>query len=330
MGGYMYSDATVHDPKYMGGYLFSESPIVVEYLGGYVNALPLTDREGRMGGFLYGLAEESRDDVGGFAIGTWSVPDVSVVDGLARALVKGTDTDTVAQTFRADGQFIIYANANDQFDAKLVIATSDEAAFDALLEVIKIKRNPHIEIIDTDISGTGPWTVTITASGHAFDANNIAIPSGIQKADFIWTDGNKHRLEDVAASGGVFSYTHTYTSSGLYQPIVMGYDKLFNAGSDTTEVNLASGVGHPYISLSGSPRAGLVPPPLTVDFEIDTSGLLGAHTVYWDYGNGVTQYNNSPTTTTQYAMQGNFVPFVMIEDQRGIKVVDTLRIGYNR
>jgi hypothetical protein len=330
IGGFLYSDAPTHDPGSVGGYIFTESPVAIAYVGGYLNALPLTDREGRLGGCLYALAEESRDDVGGFLIGTWSKPGVSIVDGLARTLVKAHDSIAIAQLFSTDGQFVLYGQGQESFDATVTVSDTTISEFDALLEIIKIRKNPYVEIIDTQISGTGPWSVTITASGHSFDINNNIIVSGVHKADFVWTDGDKTHLSDIAASGGIFSSTHVYESSGIYQPIVMGYDKLSNVGSDQTEVNLASGVGYPYISLSGAPRTGLVPPPLTVDFTIQTSGVLGSHTVYWDYGNGITQYNNSPTTTTQYAMQGDFIPFVVLRDERNVAVVDTLRIGYNR
>jgi len=330
IGGCMYSDATTHDPFYIGGCILTQAPVVFAYIGGYLNSLPLLTRTKGLGGVVYSLADDWRSDIGGFAIGTWSVPGVTIVDGLARTLVKAVDKNTVAQAFSTDGQFVIYAEGIGLFDAKLVVGTTDFQAFDALLDIIKIRKNPHIEIIETQITGIGPWTVKIIASGHAFDINNHVIANGIQKADFVWTDGNKSHLDDVTSSGAIFSSSHVYSHSGLYHPIVMGYDKLSTVGSDTINVNLASGIAHPYIDLSGTPRAGLIPPPLTVDFAVQVSGIQGSHTVYWDYGNGVTQYNNTSTTMAQYAMQGDFIPYVALRDERNIVVVDTLRIGYNR
>ena len=162
-----------------------------------------------------------------------------------------------------------------------------------------------------------------------FDSNNNIINSGIQKANFIWTDGDVDKLTDIPASGQMFAWTHVYTQSGVYQPIVVGYNKLGAAGSDSTLVALASG-DYAYISLSGTPRAGILSPSLYVDFDVATSGIVGSHTIYWDYGNGLHQYNNATSTTAQYVMAGDYTPFVRIVDSRGVPVVDTLKIGYNR
>lgn len=330
IGGFLYSDATTHDPGTIGGFVFGNARDNLTYIGGFINALPLEERSATIGGYILSYAGISTAAIGGMSIGTWNVADNSVVDGLARTLVKAVDDETIGQTFSADSQFVIYAATTDNFDASLTVADTDNRSFDAALEIYKIKKNPYIEIISTDIVGNNPWTVTITASGHAFDANNNIIASGIQKADFIWTDGNISYLTNVAQSGYIFSSQHIFQSSGLYKPIVVGYDKLYNRGSDYTELNLASGLSYPYISLSGSPRAGLLPPPLTVDFEVETSGILGAYTLYWDYSNGIRQYNNSPTTTTQYALAGDYIPYVRLVDARGIPVTDTLLIGFNR
>lgn len=330
VGGFLYSDATTHDPLEVGGFVYSRADDNIWYLGGFVNALPLVPQSGSVGGVVNSLAADSEDGVGGFTIGTWSVDGNSSTDGLARALVKGAGDETANQTFRSDAQFVIYAEDKSDFDAQLRIVSAEPTSFDSVLEILKVKRNPHVEIIDVQTVGDGPWVVTVTASGHAFDINNNAIASGIHRAHFVWTDGERTIYDNIQQSGYIFSSQHIYNESGLYKPIVVGYDKLHIRGSDQTELNFASGIEYPYITLSGAPRVGEVPPPLTVDFEHSVSGTLGSYTVWWDYANGITQFNNSPTTTTSYPMAGDYVPYITLRDERNVPVVDTLRVGFNR
>jgi hypothetical protein len=330
VGGFAYAEAPTQYTE-CGGYMLVYAPYEYYAMGGFVNALPLqSGPSGIVGGALWSAAGQQQAEVGGFTIGTWSIDGNSSVDGLLRTLVKGHDSDVHRQKFGTDAQFTIYAPSNDDFDAELTVSKDDFHSFDAQLEVQKTRKNTYVEIIDVDIQGSYPWTVTVTASGKAYDVNNEVIPSGIHSAVFVWTDGDIDRLSDVTASGSIFSYTHVYSQSGIYQPIVMGYDKTNNVGSDRTTLNFASGIAHPYISLSGSPRAAIVPPILTVDFTYQSSGILGATTVFWDYGNGIAQYNNAKTSTTQYAMPGDYIPYVRLVDQRNVPVVDTLRIGFNR
>jgi len=343
VGGIMYSDAPsssgdiggatlAEAPSVtgdIGGYMLGDAAYDFVGIGGYVDALRKHDASGMMGGVAFAAAGSEEEHVGGFTIGTWSIEGNSIVEALTRALSKGVDFQVYRQEFGTNSQLSIYAINEDQFDAKLTIDKVDDDRFDALMEIIKIKRNPSVTIIDTDITGTGPWTVNITASGHAFDINNNILGSGIEKATFIWTDGETTRLSNVATSGYIFSASHTYTVSGVYRPIVMGYDKLGIAGSDDTIAALASG-DYPAISLSGTPREGLLPPSLYVDFIAETSGIVGSHTIYWDYGNGLTQFNNALATSAQYVMAGDYIPYIRLVDSRGVPVVDTLRIGYNR
>lgn len=330
IGGFVYSEAPTQYTE-CGGYMLVYAPYDFVAIGGFMNALPLQNApSGFVGGLTWSAADQQQAEVGGWTIGTWSIDGNSSTDGLLRVLVKGKDTLAHRQKFGADAQFTIYAPHTDNFDSKITIAKDETNDFDAQLEVQKTRKNTYIKIIDVDIQGSYPWTVTVTASGKAYDVDNTVIPSGIHNAVFVWTDGDVNKLDNITASGSVFSYTHIYTQSGIYQPIVMGYDKTNNIGSDSTILNFASGIAHPYISLSGSPRSAIVPPILTVDFRYQSSGVLGATTVFWDYGNGITQYNNSKTSTTQYAMAGDYIPYIRIEDNRGIPVVDTLKLNYNR
>lgn len=328
IGGNLLSDAPPQS-GIIGGYLESFCTVDWQSIGGWINALPLQSGDSTFGGVTFTLADTSEETIGGFSIGAWNVPGNSIIDGLMRILSKGRDYQVVRQKWSTDSQLCIYANNNDNFDSKLIISNLNSCSVDALLDIIKTKKNPYIEIINVNIDGQDPWVVTIEASGYAYDVNNNPIVSGIHAADFIWTDGNVTQLPNVTTSGTIFSCTHTYTQSGLFKPIVLGYDKLMAVGSDFTEVNLASGQ-YPYISLSGVPRAGLVPPGLTVDFTAQTSGIMGSYTIFWSYSNGLTQYNNALNTTTQYVLPGDYIPYIRLVDERGVPVVDTLRIGYNR
>jgi len=325
VGGVMYVLATPFDNKFMGGYVFGDAPFDYKIMGGYIQTAQIIDQSGGFGGVAYGLRGHNEAGCGGFTIGTWNRPGESIVTNLSRILVKGNDDIVVGQSFSTNAKYVLYKSINDNFDAEVRILKSDTPEFDAEVAIVKYHYNPKITITDVVTVGAYPWVVTVTASGHSYDSNNEIIVSGINEMDFIWSDGD---VDELKGSGMIYSATHTFSNSGIYKPIVMGYDKNRRAGSDFTTLNFAPGLDVPHISLSGIPRSGVN--PLVVDFTAATSGVLGAYNIFWDFSNGLYFYENTNALTMQYPMPGDYIPYVRIVDSRGIATVDTLKIGYNR
>ena len=141
---------------------------------------------------------------------------------------------------------------------------------------------------------------------------------------FTWTDGNIDTINGVMET---CTLSHTYAKSGLYKPSVKISDRYGEYGSDFVNINLASGLSLPGISLSGAPREGT--PTLYVDFDVSLSGVVGTYDIYWDYNNGLKQYNNALSTSSQYAMPGDYCPYIRLEN-KNVYIVDTLKIGFNR
>jgi hypothetical protein len=329
VGGVLWSIETGSASGTVGGYILARGGLQ-PHIGGILHSIT-QDRSDSVGGFMWSNVRTS-GVMGGFAICSRGDIEVHSMEGLGRTLVKVLSENYEDQRFSADAGFAFYGVEQDSFDAEITVERLSTDEFDARARVHQVRKNPYVEITDVQHSYSGfmPVTCTVTASGHAYDYNNVQLESGIHYVSVVWGDNDFTVVPTPVASGSIWSATHTYEQSGLYRPAVFVRDKYGRTGSDDVELNFASGVEMPYISLSGSPRGGNVPPPLTVDFEVQTSGTLGAYTLYWDFGNGITQYNNALTQTTQYPMPGTYTPLVRIEDQRGIRVVDTLRIGYNR
>ena len=328
LGGYLYSAVANAQSGTYGGYILSREGTSAT-IGGILAAIT-DETSDTIGGYVFGAMIAS-GSIGGIMFCSYGDINVHSVEGLARTLVKANSDEVIGQNFSADSAITLYGSTTDNFDAQLGVYTGATDDFDAELSVAKIHFNPYVDIIETttDYDGSLPATCTLTASGTAYNYNNEAISSGIHYVAFVWGDNDYTVVPTPTASGAIWSATHTYSHSGIYKPTVFVRDKYGRIGSDDTILNLASGLDTPYIELTGTPRSGQVPSPLTVDFTATPSGTLGAYTLYWSFGNGISYFNNGLTQQTSYAMPGHYTPFVRIEDSRGLYVVDTLRVGYN-
>jgi hypothetical protein len=231
-----------------------------EGFGGFANAQQRHTRDKGYGAATLSYAGATQEAFRGFTIGTWTSPD-TIVESAARALVKSLADTQYRQKFTIDGSIALYAEQEAEFDAAIDVIKVQPSEFDSLMLITKTRRNPFISIIDTEITGSGPWSVVITASGYAFNKEGKIISSGLHHASMTWTDGDYTILPDVVVSGEILKFVHSYSASGLYKPIVAVRDKFGRTGSDDATVNLASGLSIPYIKLAATPRVGSAPPP---------------------------------------------------------------------
>lgn len=157
--------------------------------------------------------------------------------------------------------------------AQMPVSNTSTTDIVAKLEVTKNKGAPTVTITSvTPSSGVlenGVKQVSVTATGTLGDGT-------------VWNSAQIHFGEildtDASISGLTgnppWILTHNYHASGLYFIIARATDNLGMVGSDVTTLNLASGVDlhgspamAPYISISGIPSSGTIPPTLDVDFR---------------------------------------------------------------
>ena len=309
----------------VGGYarvLSGENNIKI---GGFIFSISQVDNN-KIGG-LVSSKREAQASVGGFLLASHINLLDNYVESLNRVLIKANSEDIPKQECGFEAGYLLIKNNNkDNFDATIKVQKTKYAQFDSVIKVQKKHLNPYVEITDCHaISGV----LYITASGHSYDYNNDPFSSGIDHVSFIWGDNDYTDIISPVESGNIWAASHQFVHSGLYKPIVRVVDRYGKIGSDYCSFDFIpySGIVHPYISLSGVPRSGYN--PLSVDFDVKTSGVINPHTLYWDFGNGIIYFDNTKNQSTQYSIAGNYIPFVRIEDANGIYVIDTLKIGYN-
>ena len=137
--------------------------------------------------------------------------------------------------------------------------------------------------------------------------------------------------------------SYTYSQSGIFHITGRGVDNLGTVDMDHMTLNLTSGliegVDFPFVSISGLPREGFVPPSLRVDFTIVGSGFnLRSPTdpkLFWTFGDG--QRSNSITPVAFYHHPGCYIAIGRYRHEKvsGGKVSyiwtgDTLLIGFGR
>ena len=305
----------------IGGYFYCRASEDILTIGGYLLTFETEEREKEVGGAINVLAGAPSEEIGCFSLSTWAETDYTCVENLSRVLIKGNDRIVPRQEMGMEAKYTLYNEKGKDANAEITVLRTKNNNFDSLMNVQKKHRVPYVKIINTSVSGQ---TVMLTASGIAYDRNNQPIVSGLKDAMFTWTDGNIDIVNGVMET---CILSHTYAKSGLYKPSVKISDRYGEYGSDFVNINLASGLSLPGISLSGAPREGT--PTLYVDFDVSLSGVVGTYDIYWDYNNGLRQYNNALSTSSQYAMPGDYCPHIRLEN-KNVYIVDTLKIGFNR
>jgi len=343
LGGYFYSlPGEIQDA--LGGGIYGESPMVYQsgHFGGAVNVFKVDTiatiggffnpspefiwKKEKFGGYMFTNETIAPNKIGGHSLGTWEGRNDIYVDSLCRTLVEMNSDSTHKQGYNIDSKLKIYKICNNDFNSKINVSRKDYSVFNAEATVINLRKNPYVKIISSGIDGL---SLELTASGYMFNKNDEMVDNGINRAYCRWSDGNISILENAQESGSIFKFSHDYSFSGIYSPIVTLVDINGRVGSDYIRVDMtSSGTDVPRISLSGEPRSGY--DQLDVDFSVDINNTIGAYNLYWDFANGLTYYNNSEDMVTSYNMPGNYIPYVMLKDERGIVVTDTLLLGYNR
>ena len=371
LGGYLYSEGGINERRtgYLGGYL-SAAPgddssqygilggylksetvtnVPIAYLGGIVWAAETTTRSAEIGGHTVSYSGLSYVPVlGGYLP---SRPGISTfVDAKERALIKAFSDDVDGQELSIDAQIIFKQLGQKEFYAQFINANTYTKEFGAKLQVQRWKILPTViiqsAIFDNGIESgqinnldpDGNRTLTLVASGTLGDGDSW-IYATIDFGDPQFTSPIRHNISGFL-TGPTWTASHTYSTSGIYNVVVKAVDNYGFVGSDSLQVNLASGlvagVDYPYVSISGAPRSGHVPPNLHVDFTTAFSGVgsttkTSTNNAIWDFGNG--QYSRTINPTAIYTDPGMYTPIFRYRytnlNGQVIYVSDTLRLGYN-
>ena len=328
---------------FTSGFAFQKTP---ESIGGYVNALPLQGASGfNIGSYLNSYHLEGPRSIGGFV---WGTPGYSeYVEMHGRTLAKANSEDTVDQGLNIDAQMVFIQRANSDFNANFDVANTTRASFNAKLTVGKYKLPPFVFINSvtpgSGLPGASGIEVCVVASGNLRDGTQWVINQidfGEPFRDSVPTVNNSISGFDLGnQTAGVWSGCYTYRDPGVYVITARGVDNLGMVGMDHYILNLASGLtagtDYPLISISGTPRLGEVPPSLTVDFALESSGVFSPRTptdsnLFWNFGN--LARSNTVNPFTYYSSPGLYLPTARFRVQVSGQWrwgADTLRVGFN-
>lgn len=198
-------------------------------------------------------------------------------------------------------------------------------------------QNPSNTFIDAGVyvvefseSTTGPVVGTVTITVHeqpvpeitsssgtvgcvpfAFSVeDNTTLPAGVTGTGFSWSFGD-------GGSGNGSPTTYTYNSEGVYDVTLQlttnlascNATKIFPSYVTCTEPPIASFTTNPSPVISCSP-------PLNVDFTNNSTSNGSPITYSWDFGNGNTSTDETPTTET-YTSSGGFSITMIATDTNG-------------
>jgi hypothetical protein len=360
IGGYVLSRVVTGDnlAAVLGGYTRSVAEAASGFvLGGYVNAFPTTSfGNAFIGGISSGLEQSQTAFIGGYTFGH---PDYTeFAETHARILVKANSVDTVDQMLDTDAEIVFKAVSEKDFNAQITAFRTDSADFRAQVEAVRFAQAPNVTITNTELlpgsgeaipSGfpipnfdpNGARRVQITASGELVDGDRF-VHAYIDFAE-PFRDGAatfNTSISGFSNPGNVITSDHVYNISGVYQIVARFQDNKGMVGTDVIRLNLASGltvgIDYPGISISGTPRLGLVPPSLQVSFTTALSGIgsLTSPTdqrLFWNFANRETSKRIAPKT--YYNSPGFYAPVArfLYTNPAGIKIwtQDSLRIGFS-
>lgn len=197
-----------------------------------------------------------------------------------------------AHTYRGDGGF---------FSVSLTASNSSGGGVETKTNLIQVTGEgaPVVDFSASPTAGQVPLTVSYT---------DLSEPAG-DIASWLWDFGDGGSSIDQNPK-------HNYKREGLFSVSLTAS----NAGGASLEVktNLinVSGLGTPVASFSASPTAGKA--PLDVNFTdlSEPSGLITSF--LWDFGDGATDTEQSPTHT--YRNEGFFTVGLTVSNEGGANI----------
>jgi hypothetical protein len=281
---------------FIGGHIYGQD-LGSGFVGGY--ALGANNGSGFIGGQILGIAQGS-GIVGGFVLG-----------GLSGSIFF-------------DATYTLLAQAAQEFDGIVQIATTDSTDFDAKAVVFQSECPPVVTI---------PTPFGVSGLNVPFDQyfiGKVEPQQGKTITQAKWTFSDFTGDFVVEASGGnCYPISHTFSQSGFYIARLSAIDSDGVHGASTVFVNASSGVNPVIISLSGIPQIGEA--SLDVDFSTTVNTLppgviISAKLLTFDDGQSTISSNPSHS----YTEPGKYAPIWYVRDSRGFIWSDSLRPGDDR
>lgn len=197
------------------------------------------------------------------------------------------------EVWNDNGGWNAYGSKESSFKPELIIETGNTAS----------NSSPTAHIAASPQSGTAPLTVHFDASG-ASDEDGFVY-------GYEWDFGDNNHANSV-------SPIHTFEEPGVYTVTLMVQDNLW--ATDETElvitVTESDGTVKPTASFSADHNVGN--PPLEVNFDSSAShSPNGAIEQWlWDFGDGESSSEASPTHT--FTDSGNYTVSLTVTDDQGI------------
>ncbi len=346
LGGYLLSKVlTGHQNYAMVGGLARAVILICStaVIGGYISTVVVSDVPGSYIG-AYENARYVKDAIaGGFM---WGQPaNTEYAESHARTLVKANSKDVINQEINIDGQVTFKGLGAKDFNATFTMMNTDKAEFAGKINIQKYRRAPTVTITSvtpqTSILTNGVCQVTVSATGSFGDGTEWK-HAYIDFGEPYTNDTAIHFNEDASISGfttnPVWSATHDYHASGVYNIVARAIDENGCIGSDIAILNLASGlvagVDYPKLDIGATPRSGYVPDPLLVDFHVHCSGTSlnypADNRILWNFGNLESSHLQNPST--YYAAPGLYAPTIRLQYRNAngdvIWVADSLLLGW--
>lgn len=205
-------------------------------------------------------------------------------------------TDLTAGSYSVNITVSAYINGDETTSASHVYS-----------ETVHVSDPLNAEVTATPINGTAPQEIAfdVTASG------------GTSPYKYSWNFG------DGSAASIQRNPKHTYTVGGNYTAKVTVTDNLGRSiVANAPKVTIAPGV---TVNITAQPSAG--PYPLVVKFTSSVANYDGDLTYSWNFGDGGTSDEASPTHT--YPAAGNYSVSLMVtdsEDRTGVSNSLTIRV----
>lgn len=207
---------------------------------------------------------------------------------------KLADTNTPTLSFRGDtlGDYTVSLFVYDGQDWSL----PDEAIVSIL--------PPPSPSISTTPENPG------TSQEISFNANTTG---GILPLSFLWAFGD-------GGSSTNASPQHQYAIQGTYNVSVLITDSYGQTGSDSVDVSVYS--SSPTVLAAAVPSSGIA--PLLVGFSATVLGGDAPLSYMWDFGDGISSTENSPTHA--YNIPGSYLASLTVTDFDGDHSTTNLQI----
>lgn len=182
------------------------------------------------------------------------------------------------------------------YTVTLTVANANGSNTKTLTNYIKVAPAPAVSFVADSSISCAPKTIQFT---------NLSVPGGNGTPSYLWDfgDGNTSTLQNPA---------HTYNTQGNYKVSLV----ITNSNGCTqtlTKNNYIKLVQKPVINFTAT-NTSSCKVPVTINF---TNGTTGGSSYFWDFGDGTSSTQQTPSHT--YTTTGNYNVKLVVTNASGCK-----------